>query len=328
MTLAVEATALVKRFGPQIALDGLDLAIPQGSIYGFIGPNGAGKTTTMRIIVGLLGPTSGTISVVGRDVVREPAAVRKLVGWMPDTFGVYDNIKSWEYLDFFAASYDVPRKRRRRLIEELLDLVDLRNQRDEYVMALSRGMKQRLSLARTLVHDPQLLVLDEPASGMDPRGRLELRALLKELSVMGKTIIISSHILHELADMCTDVGIVDRGRLVIGGDVTAVLHGLHPHRTLLIRVLERASAALALLPDLPGVAALRRQSDASIAATAPTFPADDQPATLLVDYTGDDRGLTVLFKALAAAGIPVVHFAEQTDNLEQLFMQLTGENNA
>ncbi|GAC1563246.1 MAG: ABC transporter ATP-binding protein [Herpetosiphon sp.] len=328
MTLAVEATALVKRFGPQVALDGLDLAIPQGSIYGFIGPNGAGKTTTMRIIVGLLGPTSGTISVVGRDVVREPAAVRKLVGWMPDTFGVYDNIKSWEYLDFFAASYDVPRKRRRRLIEELLDLVDLRNQRDEYVMALSRGMKQRLSLARTLVHDPQLLVLDEPASGMDPRGRLELRALLKELSVMGKTIIISSHILHELADMCTDVGIVDRGRLVIGGDVTAVLHGLHPHRTLLIRVLERASAALALLPDLPGVAALRRQSDASIAATAPTFPADDQPATLLVDYTGDDRGLTVLFKALAAAGIPVVHFAEQTDNLEQLFMQLTGENNA
>ncbi len=222
----VETHDLTKRYAGLVALDHLNLTIPQGAVYGFIGPNGAGKTTTMRILTGLLDATSGYALVNGHDVTRDGAAVRKLVGWMPDTFGVYDNMKAWEYLDFFADSYNVPAARRQQLIGELLDLVDLGHKRDEYVMGLSRGMKQRLALARTMAHDPQLLILDEPASGLDPRARIELRELLKELRAMGKTIVISSHILTELAEMCTHIGIIERGKLLVSGRVDEVLQTL------------------------------------------------------------------------------------------------------
>ncbi|MBA3945436.1 MAG: ABC transporter ATP-binding protein [Herpetosiphonaceae bacterium] len=320
----IETRDLTKRYGTVVALDRLNLLIPAGAIYGFIGPNGAGKTTTMRILTGLLAATSGQALVAGHDVAREPMRVRRLVGWMPDSFGVYDNMKVWEYLDFFAASMGVPALRRKQLVTELLDLVDLSHKRDAYVMELSRGMQQRLSLARTMAHEPQLLILDEPASGLDPRARIELRELLKELRVMGKTILISSHILTELAEMCTHVGIIERGHLLVSGEVGEVLHALQPHKLVEIRVLARAEQALALLPGLPGVRAARRVAPLPDPVLDPARPADDDgPATLNVDYVGDGTGLSVVFKALAASGVPVVHFAEQSSDLEDMFMQVT-----
>ncbi len=324
MPSIVETRDLTKRYGNIVALDHLNLLIPEGAVYGFIGPNGAGKTTTMRILTGLLAATAGQAWVAGHDVAREAMLVRHLVGWMPDSFGVYDSMKVWEYLDFFADSMGVPAVRRKQLVVELLDLVDLGHKRDAYVMELSRGMQQRLSLARTMAHDPKLLILDEPASGLDPRARIELRELLKELHVMGKTILISSHILTELAEMCTHVGIIERGHLLVSGEVGEVLHALQPHKLVEIRVLEGAKQALALLPDLPGVRAARRVTHSPSPTLDAALPADDNgPATLNIDYVGDDTGLSVLFKALAASGVPVVHFAEQRSDLEDMFMQVT-----
>src|ERR687885_1387607 len=254
----VETHGLTKRYGKTLALDRLDLTIPEGAVYGFIGPNGAGKTTTMRILTGLLQATGGEAYIAGHEVRREPREVRKLVGWMPDAFGVYDNMKVWEYLDFFAAAYGLPVARRTQLIGELLDLVELAHKRNDYVMSLSRGMKQRLSLARTVTHDPKLLILDEPASGLDPRARIELRELLKELRALGKTIMISSHILTELAEMCTHIAIIERGRLLASGDVETILRSLRPHHTLELRVLEGVARAEELLRSHDGVLAVRR----------------------------------------------------------------------
>lgn len=338
----VETRDLTKRYTSLTALDHLNLAIPEGAIYGFIGPNGAGKTTTMRILTALLKPTSGEAWIAGHEVTREPKAIRKLVGWMPDSFGVYDNMKAWEYLDFFAASYGVPETRRKQLIGELLDLVDLGNKRDEYVMGLSRGMKQRLSLARTMAHDPKLLILDEPASGLDPRARIELRELLKELSALGKTIMISSHILTELAEMCTHIGIIEAGRLLVTGDVNHILASLQPHRTIEIHVLADAERAIGLLRSMEGVRDARL-IDAPDAAPAPTeavvgalapngvqaqistdvLPEVVMRKAVLVDYVGDDPGLSQLLLRLTAAGVPVVHFAGQVSDLEDIFMQVT-----
>ncbi|NCC37263.1 MAG: ABC transporter ATP-binding protein, partial [Chloroflexia bacterium] len=203
MSAIVETHALTRRYGAMVALHDLNLTIPQGAVYGFIGPNGAGKTTTMRILTTLLLPSEGEAYVAGHSVVHERLEVRRQVGFMPDFFGVYDNMKTHEYLEFFAEAYDISAARRPRLIDDLLELVDLTHKKQADVMGLSRGMKQRLSLARTMLHDPALLILDEPASGLDPRARVELRELLKELRRLGKTIMISSHILTELAEMCT-----------------------------------------------------------------------------------------------------------------------------
>ncbi len=335
---------LTKRYGNVVALDRLNLEIPEGAIYGFIGPNGAGKTTTMRILTALLKPTSGQAFVDGREVTRDPRAIRKLVGWMPDSFGVYDNMKAWEYLDFFAAAFGVPESRRQGLIGELLDLVDLGHKRDAYVMGLSRGMKQRLSLARTMVHDPRLLILDEPASGLDPRARIELRELLKELRALGKTIMISSHILTELAEMCTHIGIIEAGRLLVSGEVTQILHSLQPHRTIEIQVLADADRAMSLLSGVPGVRDVRLLPPApatSHMTHAPAAPASDDGAmpqtpvmadvlpgvvarsSIFVDYVGDDAGLSALLQRLTAADVPVVHFASQVSDLEDIFMQVT-----
>lgn len=310
MTAIVETHGLTKRYGATLALDHLDLLVPEGAVYGFIGPNGAGKTTTMRILTGLLRASEGEAWVAGHEVTREQRVVRGLVGWMPDTFGVYDNMKTWEYLDFFAASYGLPETRRRQLIGELLDLVDLGHKRDDYVMGLSRGMKQRLSLARTMAHDPKLLILDEPASGLDPRARIELRELLKELRALGKTILISSHILTELAEMCTHIGIIETGRLLVSGEVNDVLRSIQAHKSVEIRVLEAADHAVNILRSLPGVREVRMMGD-------------PVGAVLLLDYAGDDRGLSSLVRALAVADIPVVHFAEQASDLEDIFMRVT-----
>ncbi len=237
----VETRGLTKRYGsgalPFLALDGLTLAIDPGVVFGFIGPNGAGKTTTMRILATLLEPSGGEAWIAGHSVTREPRAVRRVIGYMPDAFGVYDNMKVWEYLDFFATTYGIPPARRLGLIDDLLALVDLGEKRDGYVEALSRGMKQRLCLARTLVHDPQLLLLDEPASGLDPRARVELRALLRQLGALGKAVIVSSHILTELADICDQVGIIERGRLLAAGPVEHLLRQVQTSRELTVRLL-------------------------------------------------------------------------------------------
>lgn len=317
MTTIVETKDLTRRYGGTLALNHLNLQIPQGAVYGFIGPNGAGKTTTMRILTTLLLPSDGEAWVAGQSVVRDRAAVRRAVGFMPDFFGVYDNMKSSEYLDFFAAAYDIPPARRPKLIDDLLALVDLTHKKEAEVMGLSRGMKQRLSLARTMLHDPALLILDEPASGLDPRARVELRELLKELRVMGKTIMISSHILTELAEMCTHIGIIERGNLLASGDVATIMRSLQPHRIFEVQVVPgedgpaaALSAAADLVREMPHVLEVR------------PLP-DDDPPHLQIDFDGDDRAVSELLARLIAGGAAVTHFAGQISNLEDIFMRVT-----
>lgn len=310
MTIIVETKDLSRRYGNTTALNGLSVQIPQGAIYGFIGPNGAGKTTTMRILTTLLLPSSGEAYVAGHSVVQEQAAVRRAVGFMPDFFGVYDNTKSWEYLDFFAASYQIPPARRPKLIDDLLGLVDLGHKRDADVMGLSRGMKQRLSLARTMIHDPALLILDEPASGLDPRARVELRELLKELRSLGKTIMISSHILTELAEMCTHIGIVERGNLLASGDVATIMRSLQPHRIFEVHVLGDVTAAAELLHGQPHVLDVRALPDGA-------------PPQLQLDFDGDDHAVSALLARLIQNGVAVTHFAGQVSDLEEIFLRVT-----
>ena len=349
MSTIVETRDLTRRYGSMVALDQLNLEIPQGAIFGFIGPNGAGKTTTMRILTTLLPASGGEAWVAGHSVLKDPIGVRKVVGFMPDFFGVYDNMKVWEYLDFFGRSYSVTAARRATMIGELLNLVDLGHKRDEFVMTLSRGMKQRLSLARTMIHDPALLILDEPASGLDPRARIELRELLKELRALGKTVMISSHILTELAEMCTHIAIIERGRLLAAGDVQTILRSLQPHRTLELRVLDGAEHAEALLRGYAGILDVRRDMAADapdmaeeVADTDTAISTNDQSAlqieahpaletvanpqhslTLLVDYAGDERGMGDLLTLLISNGVLVTRFAEQASDLEDIFMQVT-----
>ena len=356
MPAIVETRNLTRRYGDTLALDHLNLQIPDGAIFGFIGPNGAGKTTTMRILTTLLLPTGGEAWVGGESVLKRPARVRSLVGFMPDFFGVYDNMKSWEYLDFFGRAYGVSSERRASAIGELLDLVDLGHKRDDFVMNLSRGMKQRLSLARTMMHDPKLLILDEPASGLDPRARIELRELLKELRALGKTIMISSHILTELAEMCTHIAIIERGHLLASGDVETIMRSLQPHRILELRVLADRSAgpeqAAARTEELlrahPGVLAVRRDGALGAALPDDEEPSEDAVAAgkatsadtsttghveavvdsldslmLLVDYSGDERGMADMLTLLVSNGVNVSHFAEQSSDLEDIFMQVT-----
>ena len=217
MSVIVRTEGLVKRYATTVAVAGVDLDVEEGEIFGLVGPNGAGKSTTFRILATLLQPSAGVAEIAGWSVTRNPDQVRRVLGFMPDVFGVYDDMKVWEYLDFFGRCYGLSAAQRRRTIGDLLELVDLADRRDDYVQTLSRGMEQRLCLAHALVHDPQVLLLDEPASGLDPRARVELRELLRELRSLGKTILISSHILPELEELCTSVAIVDRGRVLAKG---------------------------------------------------------------------------------------------------------------
>jgi ABC-2 type transport system ATP-binding protein len=219
----IETRDLTKMYGDLYALNRLTLKLERGDVYGFIGPNGAGKTTTMRILATLLNPTWGEASVCGYSIYNNAKEIRRLMGYMPDFFGVYDDMKVIEYLEFFAAAYRIKGPERRRKCDQVLELVDLGYKRDALVTSLSRGMTQRLGLARVLLHEPQVLLLDEPASGLDPRARIEMRELLKELRGMGKTILVSSHILPELADICNKIGIIERGQLLFDGDVQAAI---------------------------------------------------------------------------------------------------------
>ena len=232
----VSVRGLTKRYGSLYAVRDLDLDVPRGATYGLIGPNGAGKTTTMSILASLLRPTAGVVRVAGADPLTDPAAVRRRVGYMPDALGVYDATTVSEYLEFFAGAYRIPRRQWPGLLDGLLELVDLTTKRDAQVNALSRGMKQRLSLARALVHDPELLILDEPASGLDPRARIDLRTLLLTLREMGKTVLISSHILPELQEVCTDVAIMEAGRLLAAGAPRDILHRLGGGRRVVVRL--------------------------------------------------------------------------------------------
>lgn len=315
MDALVQTQALSKRYTDLVALDSMDLAVERNSIFGFVGPNGAGKTTSIRILCTLLPPSSGEAWIDGYSVRDEPNLVRSRIGYMPDFFGVYEDMKVWEYMDFFASCYNVPANRRGPMTDELLELVDLGEKKYAYVEGLSRGMKQRLCLARTLVHDPALLVLDEPASGLDPRARVEMRELLRELRSMGKTIMLSSHILAELADVCTHIGIIERGKLLATGRVEDMISRLSVRKRVGLKVSSRALAAHQLLSATPGVA------DVAFEGEAPAQ--DDVPAALAFGLTEEVDDEAVVLTRLVQAGVPVRAFAEQSGDLEDVFLQMT-----
>jgi ABC-2 type transport system ATP-binding protein len=255
---AVVIEGLTKRYGDVLAVRDLRLEIARGSVYGLIGPNGAGKTTTFAVLASLLEPTAGSVRLLGLDPSREPRQVRRIMGYMPDVLGVYDDLSVEEYLEFFAASYRIPKAQRAGVIDGLLELVDLVEKRRTAVNSLSRGMKQRLSLARALVHDPEVLILDEPASGLDPRARVELRNLLVELKDMGKTIIVSSHILAELEEMCTEIGIMEGGQLLATGPPRTILEELGGLRTLEVRFADGTQERFEVADEAAQLALLRR----------------------------------------------------------------------
>ena len=314
MTAIVETRGLAKRYDGELAVAGIDLVVGPGEIYGLVGPNGAGKTTTMRMLATLLAPTAGEALVCGIDVTADPVAVRRLIGYMPDFYGVYDDLRVWEYLDFFARCYDVPAGRRAGMIGELLEIVGLADKRESYVEALSRGMRQRLCLAHTLVHDPQLLILDEPASGLDPRARVEMREILRELRGMGKTILVSSHILTEVAELCTSVGIIDHGRLVRSGQISEIERSLRATALLRIDVLSDGGAAAAWLGTDPRVGdVLAVGSEAGL-------------TRLEVPFDGNQGEQAALLQGMIAAGHTVSGFAQATSDLEEIFLKVTGND--
>jgi ABC-2 type transport system ATP-binding protein len=313
MDFIIETRDLTKRFGGFQALNGLSLQVPAGSIYGFVGPNGAGKTTTMRILTTLTRPTSGDAWVGGHSVLGDRRAVRRAIGYMPDEFGVYEDLRVWEYLDFFAACYDIPENQRRTLVNDLLELVDLAHRREDMVDKLSRGMKQRLSLARTLAHDPQVLILDEPASGLDPRARVEIRELLGELANMGKTIFFSSHILADVEDICSHIGIIEAGETIMQGSIDALKAQLMETRTVLVTVMDH-TAAESVISALLAVAGVTQAT-----LVAPLAGR----SRVAIEYSGDDAGIADLNRRLWEAGIAVLAFQEEQKDLETMFMRVT-----
>lgn len=302
----IETRDLTKSYGDLYAIKNLQLKLDKGDVFGFIGPNGAGKTTTMRILATLLNPTWGEAYVCGFSIYTKPKEIRRLIGYMPDFFGVYDDMKVIEYLEFFAAAYRITGAARRKICDEVLELVDLTYKRDAYVTSLSRGMTQRLGLARVLLHDPQVLLLDEPASGLDPRARIEIRGLLKELRHMGKTIMISSHILPELADICNKVGIIERGELIINSDVADVMKQVRRQVVLNVAVAGDLAAAAKLLDGHASVERVDLQEKVIIATLADGVTDYSELPTLLIQ-----------------AGHKLTLFKEDELNLETAFMALT-----
>ena len=307
----LEIKELTRVYGKFTALDHLSLQIGDGELHGFVGPNGAGKSTTMRILATLLPPTSGTAVMDGVDVRKSPRRIRELIGYMPDFFGVYDRLKSWEYLDFYARCYGFSYQERMRMIDQLLELVRLSDKRDSYVDSLSRGMKQRLCLAHALIHDPRLLILDEPASGMDPRARAEMKDILRSLKDMGKTVLISSHILPELSEMCDSLTIIDHGTLVFSGTVDALSQKMNGNAPLDIRLLDdQVDAAAVILKEFPGVTGIEL--------------ADTR--LLRVAFDGDEQAAAQLLKKLLLGDIGVADFHRAPMNLEKVFMEVTQDD--
>ena len=307
-----EIYELNKKYGKFTALDSLSMNITENSIFGFVGPNGAGKTTTMKIMAGLLKADSGSIFVNGEDILKNPKSIREKIGYMPDFFGVYDDLKVTEYMDFYAGMYYIPYADRPELIDNLLEIVDLSNKKDSYVDGLSRGMKQRLCLARSLIHDPDLLILDEPASGLDPRARVEMKEILKRLREMGKTIIISSHILPELAEMCSEVGIIDQGKLVTQGTVNDIMNRLQKKRVVRIKTSSAVEQLIRILKEQASVKDITENAD-----------------NIEFVFEGKNDDLTSILRNVIMNGIPIYSFSEDEGNLEEIFMTVTGgEENA
>jgi ABC-2 type transport system ATP-binding protein len=304
----IAVQGLTKVYGPRTALDAVSFEVPRGEIFGFVGPNGAGKTTTLRILAALLEPTAGRAFVDGADVIKRPDLVHDRLGYMPDFFGVYDQLTATEYLDFYAACYRIPRSRRKKIAADLLELVGLTERRDQLVDTLSRGLKQRLCLARALVHDPGVLLLDEPASGLDPRARVEMREILRELQKMGKTIVISSHILPELTELCTMVGIIDHGRMRATGPVQEVIRQLTSGRRLRISVLGQREETVAILKSVPAIRTI-----------------DLTNGTIDAQYEGDEATAASILQTLIAGGIKVSGFSQMEGGLEDAFLKATGE---
>ncbi|HYE82578.1 MAG TPA: ABC transporter ATP-binding protein [Clostridia bacterium] len=297
---------LNKKYGRFQAVTDLNLEVSEGEIFGFVGPNGAGKTTTMKIMCGLLRSTSGEITLDGVDVISHSKRIKEKIGYMPDFFGVYDDLKVNEYLEFYASIYNIKGPARKKITDDLLELVDLGQKREAYVDSLSRGMKQRLCLARSLVHNPRLLVLDEPASGMDPRARVEMKEILKNLKGMGKTIIISSHILPELSELCTSIGIIDKGSMVISGSVSEIMQQVYSKKVIRIKVRDRLAEAELLLKEFPFVDKLVSGEN-----------------TIQAGFEGDEEDMSRVLSALVTGGVPVVSFAQLDGNLEDVFMRVT-----
>ncbi len=308
MSLMIETRGLTKSYGDFVALRGIDLKVNAGDIFGFIGPNGAGKTTTIRILTTLLEPSGGDAIVAGMSVWDDKDAIRGLVGYMPDAFGVYPDMTVTEYLHFFAAAYGIPRSARTGLVGGLLELTDLTFKEDALVDSLSKGMQQRLGLARALVHDPKVLVLDEPAAGLDPRARVELREILRELQRMGKTILLSSHILKELEEICNRIGIVEQGRLVAQGSTEEILDQVSGAGRIALRATDTPKA-LEVLNDHAAV------GDAGLDY--------EDPGLIRVELVDGDGDIAQLSSILAGAGIGIRHLSEDRMSLEQAFMKLT-----
>ncbi len=302
----IETKDLTKKYGEFFAVKQLDLRLETGDVFGFLGPNGAGKTTSMRMLATLLDPTWGEAYVCGHSIYTRPREIRRLVGYMPDFFGVYDDMKVIEYLEFFAASYRIGGKRRREVCDEVLELVDLAFKRDEFANTLSRGQTQRLGLARVLLHEPQVLLLDEPASGLDPRARIKMRELIKRLGGMGKTIMVSSHILPELADICNKVGIIEKGQMIVNASVADVMQQIRRQIVLQIVVTDRADAAAKLLDDHPSVEHVEQGKSG-----------------LTVTLIEDVEDYSDLASTLIEAGFKLNLFREEEINLETAFMMLT-----
>jgi ABC-2 type transport system ATP-binding protein len=310
MSPIIEIRELSKRFGKRLAVNNISFSIESGEIFGLVGPNGAGKTTTMRMLVTLLKPDKGEIFVDGRSIHKFPNEARRVIGFMPDSFGVYGDMTVQEYLDFFGACFKIPPNQRAHLINDLLELMDLGHRRDDMVDTLSRGLQQRLALARVLIHDPGILVLDEPASGLDPRARVEIRELLLEVARLGKTIIFSSHILADVGELCTRVGILEDGKLVALGTLEQLNERVMTHRQIHIGLIDRKEEAQAALQGMSGVSAVRLLENMG-------------HASLEVDFTGDDEAIHKLLAKLLEQGFPVVHFIEEKNNLEEVFMRAT-----
>ena len=301
----LEVKNLHKTFGGFTAVQGISFTLNPGDIFGFIGSNGAGKTTTIRMLSTLLEPTSGTATLNGIDILENPMQIRRMIGYMPDFFGLYDDVKVWEYLDFFASIYGV--QKRDKVIDEVLELTDLSIKKHSFVQSLSRGMQQRLCLARCLVHDPKLLLLDEPASGLDPRARSELKGLITELGKMGKIIIVSSHILPELSDFCTNVGIIERGKLLAFGDVPSVVRSIRPTKLVRVQCISDVASLEAMVTKATNV-----QKCEKVGANE-----------LLVELTGGDEDQARFLKAIVDDGHQVINFSEDEANLEDVFLKLT-----
>ncbi|GAA0182392.1 ABC transporter ATP-binding protein [Clostridium sediminicola] len=296
---------LYKNYGKFNAVDNLSLDIEEGEIFGFVGPNGAGKTTTMKIVCGLLSATKGEVFVDGIDAIKNSKKAKEAIGYMPDFFGVYDNLKVSEYLNFYASIYDITGEESKKICSDLLELVDLTNKKDAYVDSLSRGMKQRLCLARSLVHNPKILVLDEPASGMDPRARFQMKEILKSLKDMGKTVIVSSHILSELSEICSTIGIIDNGKMVIKGTFDEIMSKIYKNRSIRIKVSSELEKAVIILKEFPNINNIITGEN-----------------KIEADFVGNDSDMNKLLKELIIREVPVVTFSQIDGNLEDIFMKV------